>query len=156
MPIVRQREQLDVGSEREHGPCRLRKNGRRNLVGSGQESIASGHLFGREQLDPTEKLLMLELLLAETHEREDGILIAETVAPRELEHLGVDVPLDETEDVGVGPSLHPTGEATLAFGQEFERRYERKTVGEELDVARERTSSNHIAVDVPAHLLGGG
>ena len=64
----------------------------------------------------SDQLLMLQLLVAEPHQRLERHLIAEPVFVTQLEDLGVDEPLHQTKDVGVGAALDLTHEPPLARG----------------------------------------
>lgn len=97
---------------------------------------------------------MLELLLAEAHQRFDRDLIIEAMAARELEHLDVDVALDESEDVGVAAALHAARKPAFALSQEVECRYQRQAVRQELVVADQAALAQYIR-DRPTCLLGG-
>ena len=69
--------------------------------GSGTERVAGGHAGADHLLDAAEHLLVLDLLVAEAHQRLERGLVAEPVVAAHLEHLGGDEALDQPEDIGV-------------------------------------------------------
>ena len=107
------REDLDVAGEREHRPRRLAEHDARDVVRIRQHAVARRHAFGGQRLDAAEQLLVLELLVAEAHERFERDLVAEPVVAADLEDLGVDEALDEPEQVRVRSALDLAHEAPL-------------------------------------------
>ena len=83
-------------------------------------------------LDAAEQLLVLELLVAEAHQRLERDLVAEPVVAAHLEHLGGDEALDQAEYVGVGAALDLAQQALLVRGEEVEAIDLRQPVGQEL------------------------
>ena len=71
--------------------------------------MASAH----HRLDAAEQRLVLELLVAEAHQRLERVLVAQPMIAADLEQLGCDETLDEAEDVGIGAALDLAGKALL-------------------------------------------
>src|SRR6185436_14102195 len=83
-------------------------------------------------------------------------LVAEPVAAAQVEHLDVDVPLDEAKDVRVRAALHLAHEAALLRRQERQLVDERQAVRQVLLSDVERAAANDVVIDVPADSLGSG
>jgi hypothetical protein len=117
-------------------------------------SVACGQGLAHHLVDPAEQRLVLELLVAEPHQRLERDLVAEPVLTADLEHLGVDEALDQAEQVGVGPALHLAHEALLGRAEEEQLVDQRQPVGQELVRGVEPAAADDIGVDVPADPLG--
>src|SRR6185312_3087875 len=154
LAIVSEHEDLDMAGEREDGPRRFRKDCARDIVGVRQERVSGGHPGRAQALDAAEKLLMLDLLVAEAHERLERMLVAEAVVGTRRENLGGDEALDESEQVGVGAPLNLAQQASFVGRQTIETIDARQTVRQELAREIERTTANHVAVDVEANAPG--
>ena len=76
--------------------------------------------MGDERLDAPEEFLVLELFVAETHQRLECHLVTEIVFARLVEDLRADEPLDQPEQVGIGTPLDLAQRAPLGFRQESE------------------------------------
>ena len=113
LAVVELGEQLDVEREREHRPGALAEHHARDGVGVHVEAVAGGQRLADQRVDAAEQLLVLQLLVAEPHQRLQGHLVAEPVVVADLQHLGGDEALDQPEDVGVGPPLDLADEALL-------------------------------------------
>ena len=120
-----------------------------------QPAVAGGHARVQHPLDATEQLLVLQLLVAEPHQRLERDLVAEPVTAGYLEHLGADEPLDESEDVGVGATLHLAHQPTLAGGKERRSIDQRQSCRQEGLREVEVPAADDIGVDVPPHPLRG-
>jgi hypothetical protein len=118
------------------------------------EPIAVGHGRGDHRLDAPEQRLVLDLLVAEAHQRLERQLVAQRVLAADLEQLGGDEAFDQAEHVGVGAALDLADEAPLGFRQR-QVADQREAVGEVLAFGVELAAANDVAVDVPAHRLGG-
>src|SRR4051794_10001338 len=99
---------------------------------------------------------MLELLVAEAHQRFQRRLVAEEMLPADLEHLGVDEALDQPEHVGIRAPLHLAQEYALAVLEKRQLMRKRERVRQELLGAQEVAPAKDIAIDVPARTLGSG
>ena len=84
------RENFDMAGQREYRPGRLAKNKVGDDVRLRQKSIAVGHLLGRQQLDPAEQPLMLQLFIGKADQRFERSLIAQRMVARDVHHLGAD------------------------------------------------------------------
>ena len=126
-----------------------------NVIRLRKEGVARGHVLRHHHLEPAEELLVLELLVGETHQRLDHDLVAEDVAARDLQQLRADEALDQAEHVGVGAALHLREHAALDGVGEPEAVDAREAVGQEFLGEVELAAANHVAVDVPAHALRG-
>ena len=152
--IVREHEELDVAGQRQHRPRGLRQHRRRDGIGLRHERVAFGHAVCAHPLDSAEKLLVLDLLVAEAHQRLQRVLVAEPVVAAHVEHLGGDEPLDEAEYVGVGAALNLAEQSLVVRAEEGEAIDLRQTVGQEPLGEIETPAANHVAIDVPADALG--
>jgi hypothetical protein len=153
LAVVIEREELDVAGEPEDGPGALAQHGVGDCVGLGHELVALGHALGHHRLEPAEELLVLQLLVGEAHERLEDDLVAQGMRSGDVDQLRADESLHEAEHVGVGASLDLADEALLAGGREREASHRRETVGNELAGIVEIAAADHVAVDLPAHLL---
>ncbi len=117
------------------------------------EPVAGGHAVRDHPLDPAEQLLMLELLVGEAHEGLERCLVAQPVVAGELEQLGADETLDQTEHVGVRAALDLRQQPLLRCGQAFDPVRPGQTVGQELLFVVERASLDDVALDIPANAL---
>ena len=79
------RENFDVTRQREHGPGRFAENKIGNDVRLRKEPIAVRHLLGRQQLDPAEQPLMLQLFIGEADQRFERGLIAQCMVARDVQ-----------------------------------------------------------------------
>ena len=126
-----------------------------DVVGIDVEAIAIRQDLADHRLDAAEQLLVLQLLVAEAHQRLERDLVAQPVFVAELQHLGVDEALDQAKHVGVGAALDLAGKALLVGGQGREGIGHRKPVRQELVGGVETAAPDHVLVDVPADPLGG-
>jgi len=105
-PVVRLRIQLNETGQRQHRPRRFAQHDRCDVVGPRQERIARRHPGADEGLDPAKQFLVLEFFVRKSNQRLERGLVAEPIVVGQLEHLGADVSLDQTEDVGVRAALY--------------------------------------------------
>ena len=96
---------------------------------------------------------MLDLLVAEAHQRLQRILIAQGVVAADVEHLGGDEALDHSEHVGVRPALNLAQQPAVVRGEKIEAIDHRQPVGQEMPGEVEASTANHVAIDVPADAL---
>src|SRR6516225_8785822 len=90
--------------------CRARHGRRywaRHRSGSRQENLTD------HGIDAAEQGLVLQLLIAEPHQRFERNLVAECVIAAQLQDLGVDKPLDQPKDIGVSASLNLAHKASF-------------------------------------------
>ena len=73
------REDLDVAGQREHRPSRLAEHELCDGIRLGHHGVAGRHRARRERFDAPKQFLVLELLVAEAHERLERDLIAEAI-----------------------------------------------------------------------------
>ena len=117
LAIVILYEELDMQRQHKHGPRALSEHGPCHLVGIDIEAIAGRQRLAHHRLDAAEQRLVLDLLVAEPHQRLERVLVAQPVVAADLELLGGDKPLDQAEDVGVGAALDLAGKAFLVVGE---------------------------------------
>ena len=154
LAVVELGEQLDVQRQRQHRPGALAEHGAGDVVGVDVEAVAVGQHVADHRVDAAEQRLVLQLLVAEPHQRLERNLVAEPVVVAQFEHLGVDEALDQPEDVGVGAALDLADEPLFIGRQGRERVGERKPVRKELVGGIEAAPPDDVLVDVPAHPLG--
>ena len=121
--------------------------------GCGLESIAGRHTFRNELFNAPEQFLMLQFLVTEPHKRLERGLVSEPVIAADLEHLCVDVPLDEAEHIRIGATLYLAEIALLAVGQEGELLHFGKSVRQEFMSRVEGPVPNYVFVDRPSYPL---
>ena len=119
--------------------------------GCGVKPIAGRHCFRNELFDAPEQFLMLQFLVAEPHKRLERGLVSEPVIAADLEHLCVDVTLDEAEDIRIGATLYLAEIALLAVGQEGELLHFGQSVRQELLSRVECPVPNYVFFDGPSH-----
>ncbi len=80
--------------------------------------IALGHTFGYHEFQPSEQLLMFQLLITKPDKRFERYLIPQPMVPTDLKDLGRYESLDKAEHAAICPSLdlaatvlHELGEA---------------------------------------------
>jgi len=97
---------------------------------------------------------MLELLVGQAHQRFERHLVAEPVAPADVQHLCADEALDEREHVGVGAALHLRVQPPVAGIEERQLRDLRHAVGQERPAEVEVPAADHVAIRIPADAFG--
>ena len=105
LAVVELREQLDVQRQGQHGPCALAEHRVGDVVGVDVEAIAGRQHVADHRVDAAEERLVLQLLVAEPHQRLERHLVAEPVIVAQFQDLGVDEALHQSEDVRVGAAL---------------------------------------------------
>jgi hypothetical protein len=151
--VVQLREQLDQARQRQHGPRALAQHRARHLVRVRDLDVARRHAAADHRLDAAEQFLVLQLFVAEPHQRLERDLVTEPVTAGDLENLGTDEALDETEHVRVRASLHLRQQAALRARQESELVDHREAVRQEGLREVEIAAADHVGVDVPARAL---
>jgi hypothetical protein len=111
------------------------------------ESITGRHRFCNELFNAPEQFLMLQFLITEPHKRLERGLVSEPVIAADLEHLCIDVPLDESEDIRIGATLYLAEIALLAVGQKGEFLHSGKAVRQEFMFGVEGPVPNDVFVD---------
>ena len=132
LAIVQLGEQLDIQRQRQHRPGALAKNSVGDRVVIDVETITGGQDIADHRVDEAEQRLMLQLLVAEPYQRLQRDLVAEPVILAQLQHLGIDEALDQTEDIGVGATLDLADEPLFIGRQGRESIRQRKPVGKKL------------------------
>ena len=97
---------------------------------------------------------MLQLLVAEPHQRLERMLIAEPVLVAQFQHLGIDEPLHQPEHVGIGAALDLAHEPLLSRRQRGERVGQDEPVRKELVGGVEPASPDDVRLHLPVHPLG--
>src|SRR5262249_6363159 len=90
------------------------------------------------------------------NERFERNLIAQPMIAAELQDLGADEALDQSEHVGVGPTLYLAEIDPFPRREEVEPPREGKPVRQELVGAVEPTTANDVGIDVPANAFRAG
>src|SRR5262245_32128988 len=155
LAIVELREQLDVESQRQHGPGTLAEHRMGNRIGVDVEAIAFGQNVTDHRVYAAEQRLVLQFLVAESDQRLESNLVTEPVIMAQLQDLGIDETLNQTKNIGVGAALDLAHEPPFSSRQSRERISERKAVGQKFLRHTETPPSDDILVDVPADALGG-
>ena len=154
LEIVRLREQLDIQRQRQHRPGALAEHGVGDGIGVDVEPIAGGQHLADHRVDAAEQRLVLQLLVAEPHQRLERVLVAEPVLVAQFQHLGIDEPLHQPEDVGVGAALDLAHEPLFSRRQGGERVGQDEPIRKELVGGIEAASPDDVRLHVPAHPLG--
>ena len=85
--VVELREQLDIQRQRQHRPCALAEHGMGDRVGADVEAITVRQDVADHAVDPAEQRLVLQLLVAESHQRLERHLIPEPVVMAQFQNL---------------------------------------------------------------------
>jgi len=154
LAIVQLGEQLNIQRQSQHRPGALAKNSVGDRVVIDVEAITGGQDVADHRVDKAEQRLVLQLLVTEPYQRLERNLVAEPVILAQLQHLGIDEALDQTEDIGVGAALDMADEPLFIGRQGRERIRQRKPVWKKLVGGIEVAPPDHILVDVPTNPLG--
>ena len=99
---------------------------------------------------------MLQLLVAEPDQRFERDLITEPVIAAQLQHLGADKALDQSEHAGVGATLYLAEIPLFLRRQGNHSPDEGEPVGQEFVGEIELAATDDIGLDVPADPLRTG
>src|SRR5271155_5221693 len=89
---------------------------RPTALGSTSKQIAVGQNLTNHRIDAAKQSLVLQFLRAEPRQCFDCLLVAKRVIAAELQDFGVDEPLDQAKDVGVGAALDLAHEPLFTRG----------------------------------------
>jgi hypothetical protein len=98
---------------------------------------------------------VLELLVGEAHQGLECHLVTQPVIAADLQDLGADEPLHQSEHVGIGPALDLIEQSLFLRTQKAQCRQPSQALRQKAHAEVETAAANDVRFDIPAYALGG-